>query len=67
MSLKIFGLGVKNYFRDSFNAFDSIVVFFSVVDFVITCTIDEEDLGSAVAILQSIRALRMLRVVKLAR
>jgi hypothetical protein len=67
MVLKMIGLGLKNYFQDSFNAFDSIVVFFSVVDFVITQTVAEEDLGSAIAVLQSIRALRMLRVVKLAR
>jgi voltage-gated sodium channel len=67
MALKLVGLGVSNYFKDSFNAFDSIVVFFSVVDFVITSVVAEEDLGSAIAVLQSIRALRMLRVVKLAR
>ena len=68
MVLKMVGLGVKNYVQDRFNLFDAIVVTLSLVDWVITISVeDEESLGSGADILQALRSLRMLRVIKLAR
>jgi hypothetical protein len=67
MILKIAGLGIRNYLKDSFNVFDAIVVVFSLIDFFITVSVPEEDLGNAIAALQALRALRLLRVIKLAR
>lgn len=68
MILKIIGLGPRNYFSDSFNLFDSIVVMFSLIDFTISMIfVNKDNLGSAGEALQALRALRLLRVIKLAR
>jgi voltage-dependent calcium channel L type alpha-1S len=32
MALKMFGLGIKEYFKEGFNVFDSVVVMFSIID-----------------------------------
>jgi len=47
MCLKLIGLGPENYFKDSFNVFDCVVVLLSILDFVIMLTIDEDEIGSA--------------------
>jgi hypothetical protein len=67
MILKMFGLGCKNYLKDTYNLFDAIIVTLSVVDWVLTASLNPEDLGSAAEILKALKALRMLRVIKLAR
>jgi len=65
MLAKLIGLGVKNYARDKFNLFDGIIVIVGLVDFTmsLTITIDEGSDG----IMSAFRALRLLRVIKLAR
>jgi hypothetical protein len=67
MLLKIIGLGSRNYFADSFNLFDSIVVMISLIDYAIALLVSEDDIGSLGDALNAFRALRMLRVIKLAR
>ena len=36
MILKLIGLGIKEYFRDSFNAFDFTIVIISSIDVALT-------------------------------
>lgn len=57
MLFKLIGLGFLDYIRDGFNILDGIVVVFSLV---------EVGLGSDSAV-SSIRTLRLLRIMKLAR
>ena len=64
MIAKLIGLGIKNYFRDKFNAFDAVIVIVSLVDFALMLS---GGLESADGIMSAFRALRLLRVVKLAR
>ena len=64
MMAKLIGLGLRNYLRDKFNAFDGVIVLVSLVDFTLSLTIKLE---SADGIMSALRALRLLRVVKLAR
>ena len=65
MTAKLIGLGVKNYAKDRFNLFDAVIVIISLIDFTLTLTIDTN--ASADGIMSALRALRLLRVVKLAR
>ena len=67
MVLKMGGLGLTNYMKDSYNLFDSIVVFLSVIDFVIEYSVDEESIGESADVLQALRALRLMRIIKLVR
>lgn len=34
MILKLIGLGVKPYFRDRFNIFDSLIILLAVIEFI---------------------------------
>ena len=64
MVSKLIGLGAKNYAQDRFNIFDAIIVIISLIDFSLMMSLDDEiDNGIA----SSLRSLRLLRVVKLAR
>ena len=65
MLAKMIGLGLRNYARDKFNIFDAIIVVIGLVDFVMTLTIEIDE--STDGIMSALRALRLLRVVKLAR
>jgi hypothetical protein len=67
MILKLIALHPRNYFKDSYNCFDSFVVSISVIDYVISLTIDEETIGSSADFLQALRAMRLLRIIKLMR
>ena len=64
MIIKLIGLGVKNYAHDRFNLFDCTIVIVSLVDFGLSLEIESENDGG---IMSAFRALRLLRVVKLAR
>lgn len=67
MILKMVALGVNNYIHDKFNLFDAIVVSLSLVDWCLTqilTPVEKKSLGSS---MQALRALRLLRVIKLAR
>ena len=41
--IKIIGLGIKEYARDSFNLFDALVVVLSLIDIIITAAIGDGD------------------------
>jgi voltage-gated cation channel len=62
MAIKLTGLGFKEYAKDSFNLFDAVVVILSLVEVVME--ISEIDGGS---VFSALRAVRLLRVFKLAR
>ena len=64
MLVKLVGLGVKNYVRDKFNIFDGIIVVISLIDFSLNMTLSE---GGTEGIMSALRAMRLLRVFKLAR
>ncbi len=64
MIVKLIGIGFREYFRDSFNIFDAVIVVLSVVDNAMFYSIGNSASGGGVIILRSIR---LLRVFKLAR
>ena len=66
MLAKMIGLGLQNYARDKFNLFDCLIVIVSLVDFTLSITIESEGESDS-GIMSAFRALRLLRVVKLAR
>ena len=66
MLAKMIGLGLQNYARDKFNLFDCLIVIVSLVDFTLSITIGSEGESDS-GIMSAFRALRLLRVVKLAR
>ena len=63
MVMKLIGLGFKNYIMDKFNIFDAIIVIVSLVDFSLTMSGTDQEGG----IFSAFRAMRIIRVVKLAR
>ena len=65
MLAKLLGLGLKNYLLDRFNIFDALIVVISLVDFVLTMSVEIGE--STNGLMSALRALRLLRVVKLAR
>lgn len=64
MIIKLIGLGFKGYARDAFNLFDCFVVNIGIVDSIIT---NLELLDIEAGAFTSLRAVRLLRVFKLAR
>ena len=62
MVIKLFGLGFKEYAKDSFNLFDAVVVVLSLVE--VTMEASGVEGGGAFS---ALRAVRLLRVFKLAR
>ena len=64
MIIKMIGLGLKEYSADSFNVFDCTIVMISIFDFIIDRL--EIEFGGGAAI-SALRAIRLLRVFKLAR
>ena len=67
MFSKMLGLGVKNYIRDRFNLFDGCIIVIGAVDFALFMSIESAEETSDGGIFSSLRALRLLRVIKLAR
>ena len=64
MLLKMTGLGLKGYARDTFNIFDSFIVVISIIDIVLLKTLEgTADIGA----LSAFRGLRLMRIFKLAR
>ena len=64
MFIKIIGLGFKDYANDSFNIFDCTIVVISMVEIVIDLIGIKMGGGGAIS---ALRAIRLLRVFKLAR
>lgn len=67
MVFKLVGLGPKCYVKDFYNCFDAFVVVLSLIDFVLAMTIPPENIGQAAGVLKAFRALRLMRMIKLAR
>jgi voltage-dependent calcium channel T type alpha-1I len=67
MVFKIIGLGPSLYTKDVYNVFDSVVVILSIVDFIINASLGKENVGQAAGVLKAFRALRLMRMIKLAR
>lgn len=51
MIIKLIALHPKNYIKDSFNAFDAFVVTISLVDWIISKTVDPDNIGDAASAL----------------
>lgn len=64
MFIKIIGLGFKDYANDSFNIFDCTIVVISMVEIIIEIAGIQMGGGGAIS---ALRAIRLLRVFKLAR
>ena len=64
MVIKLLGMGFRDYCNDSFNIFDGTVVIISIVELIINAFTDGIGGGGAIS---SLRAVRLLRVFKLAR
>lgn len=67
MVFKIVGLGPTLYVKDAYNVFDATVVMLSIVDFIINISLGAENVGQAAGVLKAFRALRLMRMIKLAR
>lgn len=63
MIIKIIGLGLKEYLRDTFNLFDAIIVVFSIGEFIYSMFYVDSNGGSGA--LTAFRAFRLLRIFKL--
>lgn len=59
MVLKMFGLGIKLYFREGFNVFDSIVVLMSIVD-----VFQSAGNNSGLSVLRAFRLLRIFKIIR---
>ncbi len=66
MIFKLIGLGPSNYKKDVYNTFDCFIVCISLIDWTIGITVGD-NVGPAGAVLQAFRAMRLLRIIKLAR
>jgi len=64
MIIKMTGLGLREYVRDSFNIFDAAIVLISLVDNILFYSVGSNASGGGVIVL---RSFRLLRVFKLAR
>lgn len=61
------GLGINNYMHDKFNLFDAVVVSLSLIDWCLTQLLSKDQKKAIGSSMQALRALRLLRVIKLAR
>ena len=56
------GLGLRLYFADGFNMFDSLIVVSGLVELVLEASGDGAEGGGALAALRSLRVLRVLKL-----
>ena len=64
MAIKLLGMGIRDYCSDNFNIFDGTVVTISIVEMIVA---EFVDIGGGGGAISSLRAVRLLRVFKLAR
>ena len=64
MIIKLIGLGFKEYFKDSFNTFDCIIVIISSVDLVLTYSLALNASGGAISAFRGFRLLRLFKLAK---
>ncbi|KRX08462.1 hypothetical protein PPERSA_12943 [Pseudocohnilembus persalinus] len=67
MVIKMFGLGIKGYLRDSFNIFDGTIVMLSLIEIVLSQSEATDVSGGGFAAISAFRSLRLFRIFKLAR
>lgn len=63
MVLKMLGLGLRVYFKDTFNAFDCLVVTFTLVDILVSNLYNSIN-TNALTVLRTIRILRIFKLAK---
>lgn len=63
MISKLIGLGLRAYVQNTFNVLDAIIVLTSLVDMVLALVLKDNDN----IVMNAFRALRLLRMIKLAR
>jgi hypothetical protein len=63
MFLKVLGLGIKSYFKDSFNRFDCFIAVTALVDLVLADSVGATNIDTITVL----RTFRLMRVFKLAR
>ena len=66
MILKLVAFGFKGYIRDPFNVFDAIIVILSTVELTLSYVKVTEDFKAG-GVLSAFRAIRLLRIFKIAR
>ena len=64
MTVKVLGLGLRNYVKDLFNIFDALIVVLSLVEIILIYSSGRSISGGALLVF---RGFRLLRVFKLAR
>lgn len=67
MVLKLIALHPKQYVRDYYNCFDAVVVVLSMVELVISFTLEVNENSFAAEAISAFRAVRLLRVIKIMR
>lgn len=67
MIVKMLGLGIKEYILDKFNLFDFILILLSTTDIIILYSIDHIDIDIQIKVFLSLRAIRVLRIIKIAK
>lgn len=65
MTLKMVAFG-KNYYRDSMNLFDAIIVILSLIEWILN-SVGNNSSGGSFSAMQAFRTLRLFRLFKLAR
>lgn len=66
MVIKLIGMGLKGYAQDRFNIFDCIIVVFSIIELILAKAELASNITSSGS-LSAFRAIRLLRIFKLAR
>ncbi len=61
MFLKLIGLGLKEYFRDSINIFDCVIVILTLVEVIFF----DSDRNSAISAFRTVRLFRTIRVLRM--
>jgi hypothetical protein len=67
MVLKLIALHPKQYVRDYYNCFDAVVVVLSMVELIISFTLEVNENSFAAEAISAFRAVRLLRVIKIMR
>ena len=65
MIIKLFGFGIKDYFRDKLNTFDCLIVLFSIAEFMLSQLAG--DYKTNLSIITAFKSLRIFRILKLVR
>lgn len=65
MFLKLYGFGLKGYWKDSYNIFDGIVVILSTIEVILAnIGVDGSGGGNAISVFRAVRLLRLFKLAK---